>query len=259
MEQFVSFAAGGKTLRGVLHLPETGAAVCPAIVFCHGFKGNKIGLHRIFVKAARFFCQAGYAVLRFDFSGCGDSEGDHADITIDGQVAEALAAIQFIKESWQVKKDEIFLAGLSMGGAVAALAAARVPDLVGLALWAPVANMYDDIRGIVGEGLFAAINAGGMADFMGFALGRPFVESLQKNFPLAAAGDFKGPALVVHGAGDEEIPHKNAGLYQEARKGLPYATDVHLIPGADHTFSALQWEKEVFDITAEWLKSNTKK
>ncbi len=97
MEQFVSFAAGGKTLRGVLHLPETGAAVCPAIVFCHGFKGNKIGLHRIFVKAARFFCQAGYAVLRFDFSGSGESDGVHEEITVDGQVAEVQAAIELLR------------------------------------------------------------------------------------------------------------------------------------------------------------------
>lgn len=147
MEHFVSFVVSGKTLRGTLHIPAGGNRQCPAIALCHGFTGNKIGLHRIFVKAARFFCQAGYAVLRFDFSGCGESDGVHEEITVDGQVAEVQAAIELLKEMPWIKSDAIYLAGLSMGGAAAALAAPRVPDLAGLVLWAPVANLYDEIKG----------------------------------------------------------------------------------------------------------------
>lgn len=259
MERFVSFTVAGRTIRGVLHLPEAGNAEYPGVVLCHGFTGNKIGLHRIFVKAARFFCQAGYAVLRFDFSGCGDSDGDHGEITINGQVVETLAALGFLKNMPQIKSDEMYLVGLSMGGAVAALAAARVSDLAGLVLLAPVADMYEDIRGIVGEELFAGAMANGIADYMGFALSSAFIESLQKNSPLAAAASFNGPLLVIHGTGDEDIPYQNAGRYQEVREGLPYATGVHLLPGADHTFSALRWENEVFEVTTGWLKDHAGK
>lgn len=256
MEHPVSFPVAGRTIRGVLHIPEDGQDQYPAVVLCHGFTGNKIGLHRIFVKAARFFCRAGYTTLRFDYSGCGDSDGDHTGITIDGQIVETLAALGFLKEVPEVKRDETYLIGLSMGGAVASLAAARVSNLAGLVLWAPVADMYEEIRGIVGAGLFADVQAHGTADFEGFALGRPFVESLRNNFPIEAAAGFKGPLLAIHGTGDREIPYQNAGRYREVRKELPYATDVHLIPGADHTFSGLKWEHEVFETTAKWLKNN---
>lgn len=256
MEKYVGFEVAGKTLRGILHLPEAGSGRYPAIVLCHGFTGNKIGLHRIFVKAARHFQQAGYAVLRFDFSGCGDSDGDHFQITINDQVAETLAALEYVRALPGIDRDSIYLAGLSMGGAVAALSAARAPGLAGLILWAPVTNMYDDIRGIVGGELFSDAWSAGSADYMGFALGRPFLESLQVNFPLQAAANFQGPALIIHGTGDEELRHQNAGFYQEARKDLPYATDVYLISGADHTFSALKWEKEVLEVTQNWLKAN---
>ncbi len=257
MEQFTVFNVNGKAIRGVFHIPDPGNGQYPAIVLCHGFTGNKIGLHRIFVKAARFFCLAGYAVLRFDFSGCGDSDGDHSEITVDGEVKEALAALDFLREFPQIKTNEIYYTGLSMGGAVAALAAARDPDLAGLVLWAPVANMYDEIRSIVGGRIFIDIWSKGRADFMGFALSRPFLESLQQNAPLTAARKFNGPVLVIHGTADREIPCQNAGFYKEARKGLPYSTDVHLVTGADHTFSALNWENEVFDTTVNWLKNNS--
>lgn len=86
MEQFVEFAANGKTIRGILHTPEhqknKSQDQIPGLVLCHGFTGNKIGLHRLFVKAARYFSHLGFAVLRFDFSGCGDSDGNYEDITI---------------------------------------------------------------------------------------------------------------------------------------------------------------------------------
>lgn len=257
MEQYIEFKARDRTIRGILHIPEHPKAgpkaAYPGIVLCHGFTGNKIGLHRLFVKAARFFSRAGFAVLRFDFSGCGDSDGGHEEITIDGQVREASAALDFLKSRPEIKRDEVFLIGLSMGGAVAALTAPWVRDLAGLVLWAPVANMYEDIRGIVGLELFDEVLAKGVADFGGFALGRPFVESLRNHFPLAAVRDYKGPMLILHGTGDKEISPGNLQLYQQARNPID-STAARLIPGADHTFSGLNWEEEIFNTTAGWLK-----
>ena len=256
MEQSVSFDVLGKTIRGVLHSPDNGGTDKPGVVLCHGFTGNKIGLHRILVKAARVFCRSGFHVLRFDFSGCGDSDGEHWDITIDGQVLEALAATDFLGSQPGVRQDAVFLAGLSMGAAVAALAARRATGLAGLVLWAPVANLYEDIRGIVGGDIFTDVWATGFADFKGFELGKQFLESLQRNHPLISAREFAGAAFIVHGTWDEEVPIGNAGLYRETRTDLPYETDVYLVEGADHTFSAAKWENEVFEVTANWLKQH---
>lgn len=253
MEHQVSFDVSGKTLRGILHVPDKSNTRMPAIVLCHGFMGNKTGLHRIFVKAARTFKSAGYVVLRFDFSGCGDSDGNHEDITIDGQIKEVQAAVKFLHSYPFVKKDETFLIGLSMGGAVAALAASLEPAVAGLALWAPVARMFEDIRGIVGEAIFSKIESKGIGDYLGFELGYKFIRSLKNNHPLLAAKNFTKPVFVVHGTGDREISCKNAALYEKLREEVPAVTEVHYLGGADHTFSAPRWEQEVFNLTLEWL------
>lgn len=257
MEEFVAFNVNGKTLRGIIHIPEQicshGDNKFPAIVLCHGFIGNKIGLHGIYVKAARFFSQAGFVVLRFDFSGGGDSDGTYDEITINGQINETLAALEVVRNHPKVNPLEINLIGLSMGGAVAALTAEQTPKLASLAIWAPVAKMYDDIKGIVGDTLFNEIWQKGIADYQGYPLGRNFLESLQINHPLEAIKGVNKEVLVIHGTGDQEITPSNAILYQEARLSLPYSTEVHFIDKADHTFSGLGWEQEVFEITLKWL------
>lgn len=256
MERFVEFAANGKTIRGILHTPEQSknksAGKNPGLVLCHGFTGNKIGLHRIFVKAARYFSSLGFAVLRFDFSGCGDSDGNYEDITIDGQVQETIAAINYISSLSDIAKDKVYLTGLSMGGAVASLTAPEAKTLAGLVLWAPVANLYEDILGIVGSRLLEEIRDKGIAEYQGFALGRPFVQSLQNNFPLLSISNYQGPVLILHGTEDVEISPGNAELYRQAGNKLN-STVVSLITGADHTFSSSAWEEEIFKITAKWL------
>lgn len=255
MENQISFNVSGNNLRGVLHIPDNNKKIgLPAVLLCHGFMGNKTGLHRLFVKAARFLALAGYVVLRFDFSGCGDSDGNHEDVTINGQITETLAALEYLRSQPFVKKDETYLIGLSMGAAVASLAAERADGLRGLALWAPVANMYKDIKGIVGDGLFGEIEANGQVDYLGFGLRSEFLQSLRVNQPLTAAGNFQNPALIIHGTGDDEIPCTNAGLYKKFRDESSRLTKVHYIPDADHTFSAQKWEHEVFSVTLDWLR-----
>jgi uncharacterized protein len=140
-----------------------------------------------------------------------------------------------------------------MGGAVAALTAVQKPELASLAIWAPVAKMYDDIKGIVGDALINEIWQKGIADYQGYPIGRNFLESLQIHHPLEAIKGVNKEVLVIHGTGDQEITPANACLYQEARLSLPYSTDVHFIDQADHTFSGLKWEQDVFEITLRWL------
>ena len=65
----------GKAIFAMLHRPlQEGPR--PAVLMCHGLGGTKVGRHRIYVALSEALARLGIAVMRFDFSGCGDSEGD---------------------------------------------------------------------------------------------------------------------------------------------------------------------------------------
>lgn len=74
MERVVEFTSDGVRLRGVLHTPDTNPRNM-GVVFLNAGLIYRTGPHRLYVKAARRLCSEGFACLRFDFPGVGDSEG----------------------------------------------------------------------------------------------------------------------------------------------------------------------------------------
>lgn len=84
MERNIIIRHNGEELTASIHYPsggKGGTGRCkdrvPLAVICHGFVGNRIGVDRIFVKAARELAADGYMVIRFDYAGCGESSGNY--------------------------------------------------------------------------------------------------------------------------------------------------------------------------------------
>ncbi|MBE3598789.1 MAG: alpha/beta fold hydrolase [Limnochordaceae bacterium] len=126
-EEPIRIVVEGQQLIGIVHRPPGGADERPpAVVLCHGFGGHKAENHRLFVKAARAMARAGMAALRFDFRGSGDSEGEFEEMTLSGEVTDALAALAYARS--HVGRP-VALLGMSMGGAVATLVAERDGDV----------------------------------------------------------------------------------------------------------------------------------
>ena len=123
-------------------------------MMCHGFTGNRIEAHFIFVKAARALAQAGIAAFRFDFRGSGESGGRFEDMTVPGEIADARTAVQVLARQPRMDRARIGILGLSLGGMVAANTAAREPAVRSLALWCATANptsMFQRLRSWGGE------------------------------------------------------------------------------------------------------------
>jgi hypothetical protein len=244
-------------LYGMLHLPEAGLGKKhPAVIICHGFIGNKNGQHRLFVKAARALSQEGFAVLRFDFSGSGESTGDYKDITLTQQVEEAINAIDFAEAHSSIDSNRIILLGHSMGGAIASSAAALDKRISRLVLWSPVARPHEDIVGIVGDGLYEHCLQNGSVEYQGFELGKEFFQSLSKVSPLESVKEYSGDVLIAHGSNDHDTPLYNAYFYERSLNTRQSGRcKIEVIEGADHTFESPTWEKEVIAVTLNWLKS----
>ncbi|MBN1559665.1 hydrolase 1, exosortase A system-associated [candidate division KSB1 bacterium] len=76
MERTINFSVEHKKLYGVVHLPDNDDPVTQFVLMIIGGAQTRIGSHRNYVQLARFLCSHGLPVMRFDYEGQGDSEGD---------------------------------------------------------------------------------------------------------------------------------------------------------------------------------------
>jgi alpha/beta superfamily hydrolase len=243
MEVQVSFPVEGEDIFGVLHVPERTPA--PGAIMCHGFTGHKAETHRLFIAAARDFCQHGLAVLRFDFRGSGDSAGEFSEMTVSREIADAAAALEFLSARPEADARRLGVLGLSLGGCVAACLAGREPRLRALVLWAAVAHPKRIFDRLAPE--FASHQ---VIDMQGWSLGRGFLNDLQQLDPLREVQGYVGPSLLVHGEADEAVPPSDSGDYRVALGGR---CQLHHVAGADHVFSSRAWKAEAIRVSREFL------
>jgi dipeptidyl aminopeptidase/acylaminoacyl peptidase len=245
-------------LHGMMHLP-TREPRYPCVVFLHGYTGSRVGDHCILVKAARELCRAGYACLRFDFRGSGESEGDFVDITVDGEISDASAALEFLKDFKGIDPERVGLVGMSLGGAVAACVGAQA-GVKSLALWSPWAfidylvekggKIFKDPYAWLPPNFKEAVKKKGRVDIGGYMRGRPFFESLGEIDPLREVAKYQGPVLIIHGSEDQVVSPANSEYIYDSVKGT---RRLMIIDDADHTFSSFHWENQVIKATKDWF------
>ena len=138
MEKEVTFPSEGLKLSGVLHTPDGMKASDkrPGFLLLPGFGGTKSGAGAQFVGGK--FAEWGYAALRFDQRGCGDSEGEYGRILCQNQVADTRNALTWLAEQKGVDGTRIAVQGSSFGGAVAVYTAGvdeRVAAVISCGGW----------------------------------------------------------------------------------------------------------------------------
>lgn len=246
----------GKWLRGMLHRPraarEQGRRGHPAAgaVFFHGFTGDRMESHWIFVKCARALERAGIASLRFDFYGSGESEGDFREVTLEGEIADGRAAVEFFARQKGIDPGRLGLVGLSLGGAIAATIASRARARA-LVLWAALAHPVE-LRALGETWAKPVAGREGARDYGGHEISARFLGNVSRVEPLESIARFKGPTLIIHPGKDEFLPLYHPENYFDAA-GAARKEKV-IVPGADHTFSSIAWEGEVVARTVEWFK-----
>jgi uncharacterized protein len=134
VESLVSFVCGGSRLYGIAHIPD--APSRRGILMVHGRPAYRVGPHRLYVQLARAWAEKGIAVMRFDYRGTGDCEGEM--VTFEETSQDIRAAVDAFFSA-APGLEEISLFG-SCAGAADALHYApddrRVTGLVLANLWA---------------------------------------------------------------------------------------------------------------------------
>ncbi len=241
----VEFPGPLGTLRGMLHRPAT-PEPWPALMMLHGFTGTRVENDRLFVQAARHFADAGLAVLRFDFYGSGESDGDFEEMTIRTELADAAAALDWLTGQPGIDAGRIGVLGLSMGGAVAALLAGQDPRVRALVLWNAVGLPAVHFSDIPDHGPEAGIVGG-------LRVGPDFLPEFYATDVVGALRGYAGPGLVVQGGADPVIEQREAEALHAA---LGDRGTLHIVPQATHTFEHPAWREQVFSLTGRWLQGH---
>ncbi|MGA0539674.1 alpha/beta hydrolase [Neotabrizicola sp. VNH66] len=117
MQEKVTFESDGLKISAVIHVPEGyDGTPLPAFIVCHGFVGTKDESHAQL--QAEMMEAFGYVALRFDFRGCGESEGARAQVRCMDQVADAKNALTWLAKRPEVDPLRIGITGHSFGAAV---------------------------------------------------------------------------------------------------------------------------------------------
>ncbi len=245
MEIPVQFTHYGQQLLGVLHLPNP-SEPSPGVVLYHGFTGSHLEAHFFFPKISRALCRAGIASLRVDFRGSGNSDGEFRDMSIGSEVEDGLAAFEFLSKQEGIDEDRLGVAGLSLGGCVAAIVSGREPRVKSSVLMSAVAVPDEDFAGIIPpvDPVEEDMNA--------LWVGEDFRESLKKFHPLEEIKKTSSQVLVLHGTDDEVIPCSRAEDYRLALQEAQVIHRVDIIPKADHTYAKKIHEDEVIHRIVDW-------
>lgn len=238
----IAFEGPLGTLRGLLHLPAS-ADPAPAVVMLHGFTGNHVEDQFLFAQAARHLANAGFAALRFSFYGSGDSDGEFEDMTVQSEIDDAVAALDWIGQQPGIDARRIAVLGLSLGGCVTALLAGQDPRVKAAVLWNAVALPPLHFNDLPREGLDAGIRGG-------LRLGADFLPAFYALDIVGALRRYAGPGLVIQATADTSVMIEEADALASA---LGARGTLRHIQDADHTFRYPDWRREAFEITARWL------
>ncbi|WP_425074474.1 alpha/beta fold hydrolase [Sagittula sp. S175] len=237
---------GGHALAARLDLPR-GPHLATAL-FAHCFTcGKDIHAAR---RIAQRLAAMGIAVLRFDFTGLGHSQGEFANTTFQSNVEDLVEAARYLEGRGMAPT---LLIGHSLGGAAVVRAAELIPEAKAVVtIGAPFDPEH--VTGTFSEAL-PHIEAKGQAqvDLGGrpFTIGKDFVQDLARHDLGAALAGLGRALLVLHAPGDTVVPVGNASkIFMAAKHPKSFVT----LDDADHLVSRAEDAEYTAGVIAAWAR-----
>src|SRR5690242_6915913 len=244
-ERFQFAGADGQKLAAALDTPD--GPIRAYALFAHCFTCGKdvLAAKRIAVALAS---SSGIAVLRFDFTGLGSSEGDFANSTFSSNLADLVRAADHLRET---RKAPTILIGHSLGGAAMLAAAAQIPEAKAVVtIEAPSDPSHV-------TGLFAPhieeIRTHGKAEVSlagrPFTIKREFLDDIAEHGLMAHVSGLRKALLIMHAPTDDTVGIDNATrIFVAAKHPKSFVS----LAGADHLLSDRRDSSYVADVIAAW-------
>lgn len=237
--------AQGETLAARLEIPVNQHPHTYAL-FAHCFTcGKNLTVVR---NISRALNMNGIAVLRFDFTGLGESEGDFADTNFSSNVEDLVEAAQFLEANYVAPS---IIIGHSLGGAAVICAAMQLPNIKAIAtIGAPFDPSHvqhllgTDLDDIEEDGI-ANATIGGRT----FTVKKQFLEDIRAQSLTEKLAKLNRALLIMHSPQDEIVHIDNAAkIYHAAKHPKSYIS----LDGADHLLSDKKESHYVGDLIACW-------
>ncbi|MCZ6641224.1 MAG: bifunctional alpha/beta hydrolase/OsmC family protein [Gammaproteobacteria bacterium] len=245
--QRITFAnRTGEQLAAALELPDRSPRAYA--LFAHCFTcGKDIATA---TRISRTLAVNGIAVLRFDFTGLGSSEGDFANTNFSSNISDLLAAAEYLRREYAAPK---LLIGHSLGGTAVLAAAQDIPESKAVVtIGAPaspehvIKQFADDVSEIETKGESVVALAG-----REFRIERQFVEDLRAHPLTERIAGLKKALLVFHAPFDVTVAVAQATQIFTAAK---HPKSFISLDGADHLVSKLEDAQYVADTITSWVK-----
>ena len=236
----------GQRLAALLELPSSRPRAYALFAHCFTCSKDIFAAARI----AGGLAERGIAVLRFDFTGLGASDGEFANSNFSSNLADLVAAANFLRARGAAPE---LLIGHSLGGAAVLAAAASVPEARAVATIAAPADPQH-IRRLLGDQA-AAIEAKGEAEVSiggrPFRIKRQFLEDIANHRLEEAIRSLRKALMIFHSPLDDIVGIDNASrIFAEARHPKSFVS----LDRADHLLRRREDAEYVADVLAAWAQ-----
>jgi len=237
--------SAGQKLSARIDLPENQDPIACAL-FAHCFTCSKN------IKAishiSRALTREGIAVLRFDFTGLGESEGDFADTNFSSNVEDLVMAAEFMADNYRAPK---ILIGHSLGGAAVMQAAAKIPSAVAVITIAAPADPGHVSRALGNSQEIIKRRGEANVDLAGrtFKIKKQFLEDLGSVRMEETIRNLNRALLILHSPMDDIVGIENAAkIFKTARHPKSFIS----LDKADHLLMDKKDSLYAGSIIATW-------
>ncbi len=233
-------------LVGIETTPSIEKEKYPTVILAHGFGFTKEE-SGMFDNIAENLSEAGILVFRFDFSGCGESEGDYSETSLSKLKSDLSKIFEFVKLQPKVDSSKIGILGQSFGTATVIT---LEPDVKCLVMMGSVAHPKESLIKLFGDGynpdgISTRVRSNGTITKV-----KPqFWEDFKNHELLESIKKIHAPMLFIHGEKDDKVSLSEMETYFE---NTDEPKEKIIIEGADHGLRPCR--DKMYKIVVDWFK-----
>ncbi|MCM8821370.1 MAG: alpha/beta hydrolase [Candidatus Omnitrophica bacterium] len=230
-------------LVGIMTIPALEKAKYPAVILVHGFGVTKEE-SGMFDDIAKNVSDANFLVYRFDFSGCGESEGNYNKTSLSKLKSDLSAILDFVKSQSKVETSRIGILAQSFGTSTTI---ALEPEVKCLVMMGSISHPKEILGMLFGDGY----DPDGISKFWTLEIEPQFWKDFDNYDLLKSIKQIHSPILFIHGEKDDIVPPYEMEAYFEIANEPKQKI---IIEGANHGLEP--GREKVYRIVVDWFKKH---